>query len=315
MSMRSLSYPLIVLSIGLLAVSTASTLIRFAQQAEAASLVIAAFRMLSAAVAMGIVVSWRRTSSPLESLSKRTILLLILSGLLLAAHFALWITSLEITSVTNSVVLVTTTPLWVGLMSPFVLKEPTRGLTWVAIAIVIVGGITISLSGQNAGTGKLPTVLGDALALAGAVTGAGYLIIGRLVRSEISLLPYLFVVYSVACLCLILLSTILGTPITNVPTAALGWVLAVGLVPQLIGHSAINYAMRRLSASFVAITIIGEAVFSVILAIVFLREVPTLAQTVGAVIIISGIALALFAESLASSASSTVVKPELGKTN
>lgn len=288
--------PIFVLAIGLLAVSSSSTLIRLAQAEGAPSLVIAAFRVSIAAIATGLVVlfqgSWKAYNT-----DRRTIGLMVLSGMFLAGHFASWITSLELTSVANSVVLVTTTPIWVGLLAPIILKESTPKLTWVAIVLVIAGGLVISL----AQTGTQPTtasasLLGDGLALIGALAGACYFMIGRLVRGTLSLLPYLFGVYGTAGLILFAVSAVLGLPTVALPRNALLWMLAVGLLPQLIGHSAINYAMRRISASFVAVTIIGEAIFSIVFAAIFLNELPLLIQIIGAFVVMVGILVASLAE-------------------
>ncbi len=295
--MRSRIRPFIILVVGILAVSAASTLIRFAQQAGAASIVIASYRMTIAAVGVMLISLCKRSWRTVEAISTNLVLLMTLSGLFLAIHFASWITSLELTSVTNSVVLVTTTPIWVALLSPFVLRENVHPFMWGAIIVVIVGGVIISQTGRTAVEGTA-TLLGDALALLGALAGAGYFMIGRVVRNEVSLLLYLTVVYSSAAALLIVTSAVFGTPATVIPITVLPWLLAVGIVPQLIGHSAINEAMRHISASFVAVSIIGEAVFSILLAIIFLAESPTTSQLVGAATVIAGITVAFFIDRL-----------------
>src|SRR5699024_3708780 len=116
------SQPVLALALGILAVSTAAIFIRYAQ-AEAPSLVIAAYRLSLAALLIAPFALSRRRAE-LAALGRRDLWLALLSGFFLALHFAPWITSLEYTTVASSVVLVTTTPLWVALLSPLTLKEP-----------------------------------------------------------------------------------------------------------------------------------------------------------------------------------------------
>ena len=130
----------------------------------------------------------------------------------LALHFATWITSLQYTSVASSVVLVTTTPLWVALFAPIFLRERVGPAAVTGMVLALVGGIVIGLSDAcawQAGRLTCPslrtffagtTFLGDFLALFGAWMAAGYLLVGRKLREKLSLVPYIFVVYGMAAL-------------------------------------------------------------------------------------------------------------------
>src|SRR5215216_2654355 len=128
----------------ILAVSTASILVRYAQ-AEVPSLVIAALRLTFATLLLAPL-AWTRHRQELQSLTRKEILLGIVSGLFLAAHFATWISSLEYTSVASSVVFVSTGPLWVALLSPVLLDERLTRATIVGLAIAIFGGTIIGLA-------------------------------------------------------------------------------------------------------------------------------------------------------------------------
>ena len=185
--------PLLVIGFGILAVSTASIFIRYAQ-VYAPSLVIAAYRLAIATVILAPVALFRHRSE-LRLRKRWEIVLALLSGLCLALHFAAWITSLEYTTVTSSVVLVATTPLWVALLSPITLKEPLTRLIWIGMVLVILGSIVVGLSDTCtlfAGKIACPTFqdlvtgeafLGDLLALIGAWMAAGYVLIGRRLRT------------------------------------------------------------------------------------------------------------------------------------
>ena len=203
----------------ILAVSTASIFIRFAQK-EAPSLVIAAYRLSFASLALAPV-ALARYRDELRHLTRSGLLLGLLSGIFLALHFATWITSLEYTTVASSVVLVSTSPLWVALLAPVFLKEPLSRWVIVGMLLALAGGTIIGLSDAcHWSTGlicpplaefvKGKASLGNFLALAGAFAVTGYLLIGRKLRAGMSLIPYILVVYSMAALTLIVIMLLAG---------------------------------------------------------------------------------------------------------
>lgn len=279
---------------GILAMSTASIFIRWAQADNAPSLVIAAYRLATATVVLSILAIHQRAWEDYAKLDSRAIAFMILSGGLLGLHFATWITSLVHTSVISSVVLVSTTPLWVGLAAPFLLGERTPWLTWLGIIVAIIGGGIIGLADWSGA--QTPTIWGDLLAMMGAVFGAGYFMIGRGVRTKLRLVPYLWLVYGVAALLLIVWCAIDGLPLTGFSARTVCWMVALGLIPQLIGHSTANYVIRRTSATFVAVTILGEPAGSTVLAIFLLGELPGFSQVIGGTLVLTGITLASIAE-------------------
>ncbi len=291
---------------GILAVSTASIFIRYAQQG-APSLVIAAYRLTFASLVLAPLAIWRHRPE-LQSLTRRELLLGALSGFFLALHFATWISSLEYTTVASSVVLVTTTPLWVALLSPLVLKEPITRPVVIGMLLALVGGSIVGISDtctiQNGLTcpplikflqGK--AMWGNFLALAGAWMAAGYLLIGRRLRAKMSLIPYIFVVYGMAALVLIGIMFLSGnSPIGYTPQTFI-FMLLLALVPQLLGHSTFNWALRYLPASFVSVTLLGEPIGSTILAFFLLKESPTPLNIIGGTLILAGIYAASRVES------------------
>ena len=178
--------PYFALISGVLAVSTGAI---FARLAEAPALVIAAYRVGIAALILAPI-AWFKARDELSRLSGRDLKLALLSGFFLALHFATWISSLDYTSVANSVVLVNTNPLWVGLLTPLMVKERVKRATIVSIVISVIGGTIIGF-GDFATGGK--ALLGDALALIGSICAAVYLLLGRNLRRHLSLLAYIFV--------------------------------------------------------------------------------------------------------------------------
>ncbi len=288
--------------IAILAVSTASIFIRYAQQ-EAPSLVIAALRLAIASVVLAPL-ALTRYRPALAALTRRELLLGAISGLFLGVHFATWITSLQYTSVASSVVLVSTGPLWVALLSPLFLNERMSRAAFAGLALALVGGAIIALSGNCTWNGgpscesvaqvlQGRNVRGDFLALAGAWAVTGYLMIGRSLRAKIDLVPYIFLVYSVAAVGLLIVVWILRLPLAGLHPVIYLWLVLLALLPQLVGHSTYNWALRFLPAAIVAVATLGEPVGSAILAYFLLHERPTVAVLVGGVLILAGIYIAV----------------------
>ncbi|NPA07002.1 MAG: EamA family transporter [Chloroflexi bacterium] len=289
--------PWLVLFGGILAVSTASIFIRWAQN-DAPSLVIAAYRLGLSSLVLGPWVGWRYRRV-WRILDARAWGLALGSGAFLAAHFATWITSLEYTTVASSVVLVTTTPLWVALVGAWLLDESlTPGLV-VGLALALVGSVIIGLGDVCAWDGGLQchelvgfgarALWGDILALMGAWAAAGYLLIGRALRKRTPLLMYITLTYSVAAVLLLLTVAVLRLPLIGYPARTYGWFLALALVPQLMGHSAFNWALRYLPASVVSVSLLGEPVGASLLAYILLHEVPSWLTLMGGALVLTGI--------------------------
>ncbi|MGB8984113.1 MAG: DMT family transporter [Anaerolineales bacterium] len=297
-----LTLPLALLT-AILAVSTASIFIRFAQ-AEAPSLVIAALRLTFATLLLAPLALTRHRDE-LRSLTRGDIGLMAVSGLFLAAHFATWISSLEYTSVASSVVFVSTGPLWVALLSPILLRERLTRAAIVGLVVAILGGTIIGLADACIWDGGLRcpdlgqvmqgrAMWGNFLALLGAWTVSGYLIIGRKLRATrtISLIPYIFLVYGMAAIALIVVMLAAGQSPLGYPARTYGWIFLLAAFPQLIGHSTYNWALRYLPAAFVAVTTLGEPIGSAILAFFLLQETPGPAVIGGGILILIGIYLA-----------------------
>lgn len=301
-SQRPFAPPLLVIVVGILAVSTGSIIVRYAQ-AFAPSIVIAAYRMGLATLFLAPLALFRHRSE-LKRIEGRNRFLVIGSGVFLALHFATWISSLEYTTVVSSVVLVSTAPLWVALLSPLTIKEPITKLVLIGMAMAFVGVLIVGISDVcllHAGGLSCPpfgefirgeAFIGDLLALAGAWMAAGYLLIGRRVRVGISLVPYIFLVYGVAAVVLIILMFSSGQAAIGYPPITYLWLILLALIPQLLGHSSFNWALGYLSAAFVSITLLGEPIGSAVLAYFLLQETPSALKIFGAILILAGIYVA-----------------------
>ena len=287
--------PFLVLGVGVAIVSTASILIRFAQADGASSAIIAAGRLTIAALVMAPF-ALSRAGPELRRIRQKDVFLCAASGLLLAAHFWTWIASLEHTSVANSTALVTTNPIWVALLSAWLLREKPGRVQITGIALTLVGTLLIFLAENTHGGVATAPALGNSLALLGALAASGYLLIGRGLRSNLSLLAYVWLTYSFAAIALIIAALAGGETFGGVSSSAWLLIAALALGPQLLGHTAFNWALRRISATFVALSILGEPIGSALLAWWLLDENFVVLQLAGFLALLAGIFVAARAE-------------------
>jgi drug/metabolite transporter (DMT)-like permease len=282
--------PRLALGVAIAAVSTASVFIRYAQ-ADAPSLTIAAYRLGMAALIL-LPLAWLRHGSEFLMLKASDWFWALASGVFLAAHFATWITSLEYTTVASSVVLVSTSPLWVALAARLFLKEPLPPRLLAGLSLAMAGSVVISFAEARSGVSTRP-LLGNTLALAGAMAVSGYWLIGRRLRRQISLIPYVTMVYGFAALTLLAAALLLRQPLSGFKASTYGWFLLLALLPQLLGHSSFNWALKHLPAAYVAVATLGEPVGAALLAYLLLGETPQLLKVIAAGVILAGIYLAL----------------------
>jgi drug/metabolite transporter (DMT)-like permease len=276
------------LLLGIVAVSFGSILVRLAQAEAVPALSIAAWRMVFACSLL-LPYAGARHAAELRSLTPRERWLLVASGAFLGLHFATWIASLAYTTVASSVVLVSTGPLFVGLGSWVFLREtPSRRLL-AGLGVAVAGTLVISWGDFGGGRNAL---LGDLLALAGALAVAGYLMIGRRVRAQRSLVAYIAPVYGVAMLTLLAAAAAARSPMLGFPPVSYLWLVCLGLGPQLTGHSSLNWALRHLSATHVAMATLAEPIGACLLAWALLGELPSPLVALGGAVTLAGIWLA-----------------------
>ncbi|MBA7604583.1 hypothetical protein ES703_11708 [subsurface metagenome] len=274
-----------ILAIGVVSVSFAAIFIRLA---EAPFLVIAAYRLCLASLII-VPLAWIRSGNELRRLSSQNIIMALISGAFLALHFGLWIASLSYTSVATSVVLVTTTPIFVAIASYFLFQEKLSKQTMLGIAISIIGSIFIGYGNWRLGPSPL---FGGILALLGALAVVGYLLIGRRLLRSIGLLSYVSLAYSSAAVLLLLSTLAFGYSLVGYSTTTYIMLALLAVVPQLIGHSSVNWSLRFISATLVTVAVLGEPVGATALALLILNETPTPSEIGGGILILAGIFIA-----------------------
>jgi len=282
---RPLALRWAVLGVGILAVSTASVLIR---KADAPPLVVGAWRMTLATL---LLTPWALPAARREwhSLDGRAWRQLMLAGIALAVHFATWISSLSYTTVASSVILVSTNPIFVGLAARYLLGERMGRRTPVAIALALAGTLLVSL-GDLGLTGR--ALLGDGLALAGALSASAYILLGRSLRRRLSTLAYVWPCYGIAGLVLMVACLLSGQRLVGYPAATWLVLALLAIGPQILGHSAFNWALAHFSPVFVTLAILGEPLGATLLAWLALGEAPAWTALAGGALILAGIIFA-----------------------
>ena len=291
---RPIIHPYAGIALGLLAVSAASIIVKLIQNEHVPSLVISAYRLTLASLALAPLALTRHRDE-LKKLTRRDLLLIAIAGIFLALHFATWIESIRFTSIASSTVFVSTSPIFVGILSWILLREKLSRMLIIGLVITVIGGALIGFADSTGmpSTASAPDPLkGNMLAIAGAVAVAVYLLIGRSIRSKLSLIPYIFVCYSAAAITLIIATLITGENFFGYTTTAYVGLILLAIFPQLIGHSSFNWALRYLSATYVSITVLGEPIGSTILAFFIFKQQPAELTLIGGVIILIGILIA-----------------------
>jgi drug/metabolite transporter (DMT)-like permease len=277
------------LAVAVVAVSFGAPLARLT---NAAPLAVAAWRMVLAA-ALIVPFAWARGGIAPPTGRRGAV---ALAGVLLGLHFGLWIPSLWLTSVSASVLLVETAPLWVLLASPRFLGVPIRPRNLVSFALAIAGVAVIARGDLEL---SLRAVLGDLLALGGAAACAGYLVVGKRLRGEMPLERYLAVVYGGAALTLVVAVAVLRVP--PMPVDAASWLCLLGLavVPTLTGHSLLNWALAHLEAYRVNLVMLLEPILATLWAWLFLAQAPPAHVLPGGALVLAALALEFLWERVA----------------
>jgi drug/metabolite transporter (DMT)-like permease len=278
--------PYFILALGVISVSFAATFIRLA---EAPPLVIATYRLVIASAVLMPVTLLRKSGLP-KRLSRSDVLLILLSSMFVALHFALWITSLSYTSIASSVVIVTSHPIFVAIISYFLWGERLNKIAILGIATALGGVILINYGGFILSS---KAIVGDILALLAAISMGVYLIIGRQLKDRVSLMPYLSIIYTGAAAILLLVTISYGYSLFGYSGNTYLMFFLLALIPQLIGHSSLNLAVRLMPVTLVSVGILGEPVIAIALGYIILGEGITINEVIGGLLTLSGIFLVL----------------------
>ena len=286
----------IVVVIGIVGVCLSAIWIRLAidavvpQNKVGFSLFLAAARMIFSAIVL--LPTWKGFKP--KEIKASAYRYAIAAGVCLAIHFATWITSLSYTSIAASTVLVTTNPIWVGLFSWWWYKEKLTIKSIVGIGIALLGGIIIAIADSSNGGNYSNPILGDALALIGAIMSSLYIIFGsQAQRRGLNTSNYIAIAYSTAAVCLLTLPFFAGTNYIGYPQKIYLYICSMAVTSQLIGHSSLNWAVRWISPTLISLSLLFEPVLASLLGAIVFSEVPSIELLLGGLIILLGIAVFL----------------------
>lgn len=283
--------PRIAVVIGVITISTSAVLVKLADQAPAA--IIANYRLLFAVLMMVPVILLKHRHE-FKFIQKKEWLLAVIAGVFLATHFILWFESLNYTSVTSSVVLVTLQPVFAFLGTYFFFKERFSPGAIISMLIALLGSFIISWGDSQMSSSAL---FGDILALLGAVTITAYFLLGQKMRKQLSLMTYTFIVYGISSLTLILYNIVMQNSFFGYPASHWWIFLALAIFPTFLGHSLFNWALRWLSTSTISMAIVFEPIGASLLAYLILGERVTDSQWLGGAIVIFGLFLFIMSTS------------------
>jgi drug/metabolite transporter (DMT)-like permease len=282
------------LAVGLLAFATSPILIRYAGAAPGTSVAMMRTGM-TALLLLPLVL--RRGLPSLRSLDGRSFVLLGLSGLFLSLHFLVWINSLYYTSVASASVLVTMSPLFLALASTYILKEHVSRVTWIAIAAGTLGVIIMTWSDASGGGQGPNPLLGNALALLGAVFYVVHILLGRVLRRQLDWLDYVFPMYTVCGVFTLIIGASQGGAVLGYPAYIYGLCFLMAAGPQMLGHGSFNLAVRYISPAWIGLIHLLEPVGASILAVILFAEVPNATSMGGMMLVLLSVAFAIVHQS------------------
>lgn len=276
-------YPVIVMFLGVLGASMSSVFVRLSQ---APSAVTAFYRLFWTVLLMSpMVLGKQEFRRELGGIDPKSLLLSALSGVLLAVHFSTWFESLRHTSVSSGTIIVSTEVIWVALAYCLLMKGRLSGKAIAAIAVTMAGSVIIALSDSGRGG----SLYGDFLALTAALAVAGYTLLGRIVRRNLSATVYTYIVYFFCCTALFFLCLVQGHPIIGCHPSGIVCGLLLAVFSTIMGHSIFSWCLKYLPPTFVSAAKLCEPVIASTFAALLFREIPAALQILGAVIILTGV--------------------------
>lgn len=251
------------------------------------SLFIAATRLIIASLIL--LPTWRKVE--LATITPKASLAATAAGICLGLHFATWITSLAFTSIAASTTLVTTNPIWVAILTRWWFKESLSRRTILSIGVALAGGMLVTFGSTEVGSSSNP-LLGNILALFGSWMVSLYLVLGKQAQQQgLKIGNYIAIVYTSAAIFLLPLPLLFGTSYFGYSPEVYWYLLLMAIVSQLIGHTSFNWALRWISPTFIALSILFEPIVSSCLGLVVFAEIPSMLTIIGGAVLLGGVSI------------------------
>ena len=276
------------MAFAVLGLSFSSVFITELERIEISPLAIAFYRMAIATLLL-LPPALALKRKELASLARDDLWLLLLGGICLAVHFGAWITSLKYIPIATSVVLVNSHPLFVVFASYLFLREQPTRRSLIGTAIGLIGMLIIG----HAALGEVRLALkGDGLAVLGALAAVGYFVVGRKARARVSLLTYVTPLYAACSMLLLMCVLIAGDRLGPYESSAWAYLIALAVVPTIIGHTVFNWAIKHVRPTAISLAFLGEPAVASVLAFIFFSQRPPLSTFIGGALVLAGVYLA-----------------------
>jgi drug/metabolite transporter (DMT)-like permease len=240
-----------------------------------------------------VVVIHKKTRDEILNLPRKTMLIMLGIGVILAVHFAFWITSLNYTSVASSVILVTAHPVLVAPVAHYFLKEKLSRINIFGITISLFGVVLLVAGNYGLSSLSFDSLEGNIFAILGGIAAGLYILGGRKIRKTVSIIPYAFVVYSIGTIVLLGICLSARAPLLNLKIEVYQICLLMAVVSGIFGHTLYNWSLGHVRASLASVVLLGEPLGSTILAVIipWINQIPSHYTIIGGAIILSGIYL------------------------
>lgn len=274
----------LIVLLGAMGTSTSSLFVRLS---TAPSLVLVFYRVVIATLILTPVLLLRHWTEA-RRLSRRTLLLCLLSGVFLGLHFVTYFEGVRATSIAASAVLVNMGAVFVPLGGMLFLKTRLSGRAWAAILVAFAGSVIVAM-GDLSGGGSLR---GNLLTLLAAVLSAAYTLVGSVCRQNgLSTTVYTYFVYGAAAVTVLLASLMTGLPLTGYEPRNLLTALGLAVFCTLLGHNVYSWGLKYLSAPYVSTLKLADPLFASLWGLLVFRERPGPQVLLGGLVVILGIAL------------------------
>ena len=223
----------------------------------------------------------------LAAVSRHDLFLCAASGVFLFGHFFSWFSAVKLTNVASAAVLASLHPLVVLLVTVFIMKRKVSWKSVLAIIVALCGGAVIMGFDLNALAGGHLTgnILGF---LAGMFMGL-YFAVGDSARKRVDGDLYVLLVFSVCWICFAGGMIFGGTPLTGYTFQDYLYVVLMAFICQIGSHAVFNMCIGHVSSLYVSTIESGDPVFSILVAVVCLRQIPAFYEIAGCVIVVGAL--------------------------
>jgi len=235
---------------------------------------------------IGVLPIWFFRRKPVND--KKSVRIAVLCGVIFACDIAVWNISILLTKAAISTLIANLAPVWVGIGAILFLKEKPGRIFWMGTFIALMG-VAVIVGIDKIYNSRLNA--GHFLAILASLFYAFYLLIMRKGRLHMDTVSFTMISMLSSSVVLLILSVLTGTKLSGFSLQSWEALIGLGLISQLGGWLAINYAMGFMPPTIASVSLLSQSVFTALIAIPVLGENLTKIEIFGAVIVLMGIFL------------------------